>query len=218
MAVPNETLGKVFERAICLAYNTPYQGVYRYAMETAEALAPRLQPLLELLPNCTHTAAQGSPYDFTAADGRYLSAKTSKHRIGKVAPQVVGQASSRAFCERTGLPAYVDEPTLKATLQARIRDILPVLESHTFDCPTVYYNQKRNTIRYIVQTAPLPWDTKELTWTKAPEQWNSSTTLKANGVAVLEMQVHHNRPNLAVRWAFDTVLEMFPECFQVRVL
>ena len=55
-----EDLGKMFEMAICLAFNTQYDGKYKYGMELPTALAPRLAKLTELFPACTHTATTGS--------------------------------------------------------------------------------------------------------------------------------------------------------------
>ena len=55
MTVKTEDTGKIFERAICLAYDIPYDGKYKYGLEEPTRLAPRLARLTELFPPCTHT-------------------------------------------------------------------------------------------------------------------------------------------------------------------
>jgi hypothetical protein len=40
--VKTEDTGKIFEMAICLVYNIPYEGVYKYSLEAATALKQRL--------------------------------------------------------------------------------------------------------------------------------------------------------------------------------
>jgi hypothetical protein len=75
-----EDTGKIFEMAICLAYNIPYDGNYKYGMEEPERLKHRLSKLLELFPMCSHTAKRGSRYDYTSDTdaNKHLSAKTTK--------------------------------------------------------------------------------------------------------------------------------------------
>ena len=75
--VLTEDLGKMFEMAICLLYNTPYSGNYKYGLDGPNIILPKIQKLLDYFPACTHTADKGSRYDFTSSDGKFLSAKTT---------------------------------------------------------------------------------------------------------------------------------------------
>ncbi len=215
-----EDLGKIFEMAICLLYETPYDGNYRYDLASAEALKSKLERLKTLFPACRHTAKGGARYDFTVLDdeARHLSAKTTK-RGGKVAPQHVGQAKPEAFCERLGLP-QMDVAALKVYLQANLAaQILPPLEANTFACPTVYYNKASGRLAYVVQKAPIDWSKPTYTWTRPAATWTNSCTFKADGVSILEIQFHtKSRTNMAVRWCYENVLALFKDNFEITEL
>lgn len=215
-SVRTEDTGKIFEMAICLAYGTKYNGPYKYSIETATHLSLRLHALLALFPMCTHTASSGSRYDFTSIGepSVHLSAKSTK-KNGKVAPQVIGQAQPTKFCEVISIP-YTDNSALKHHIQTEIHSILPILVSYTFDCPTVYYNQANNTIRYIELTTPIVWSEYTFKWTRPVAQWANSTTLKivtpTGDISLLEFQFHSGgRTNMAIRWAYENFLTVFKD-------
>lgn len=203
--------GKIFERAICYVYDTPYTQPFPYSDAAARALADRIASLPTLFPSCTHTASRGARYDFTSEEGGHLSAKTSKRANGKEAPQVIGQATPEKFCSVLGIP-YTDVPALKQFIQENIVDILPSLVEYTFDCPNLYYNKAKNTIQFITLETPIDWSLYDYTWTKPHDSWNNSSTLKVNGVSLVEFQFHSaSRKNMAVRWCYDTFLSFFAD-------
>jgi hypothetical protein len=221
-----EDTGKIFEMAICLAYGIPYDGKYKYGLEEPEALKPRLSRLTELFPACTHTAKRGARYDFTTTDGtRHLSAKTTKGDC-KVAPQCVGQANPNQFCERLGI-SPMPVPTLKFYIQKNVKTFLPNLLEFTFgpagetNSDTIFYNKKKDTIRFITQIAPINWDDVELSWTCPHDRWTNSSTMKmklpsGRHVSLLEFQFHtKSRTNMAVRWCFEELLSAFPSAFRI---
>ncbi len=227
MATPKvitEDTGKMFEMAICLAYGIDYDGKYKYDMELPHRLQGRLAKLPELFPKCTHSAKRGARYDFTCIEDptMHLSAKTIKKGSAKVAPQVIGQAQPQKFCEELGIP-YTDVPTLKNYIQANIADILPHLVSHTFDCPNLYYHQETDKIMFIQMVKDIDWSRMTYDWTKKGDDWNNSSTLKINTsrgfVALVEFQFHSSsRTNMAVRWCYDNVLDIFRDNFSVTYL
>lgn len=213
-----ENTGKMFEMAICVAWGIPYDGKYKYSMELAERLKPRLsEKLPKLFPMCRHTAKRGSRYDYTAlADPtQHLSSKTTKGGVGKVAPQVVGQAQPKKFCEIIGIE-YTTDADLKKYIQTHVLTIIPILVSYTFDCPNIYYNEKEDTIRYITLTTPIDWEKYEFKWTCGWDTWNQSSTLKikleGKEYALLEFQFHTaSRTNMAIRWCYENFLTVFKE-------
>ncbi len=216
----------MFEMAICLAYNIPYDGKYKYGLDLPKQLEPRLKKLCDLFPPCSHTAKRGARYDFTATEGtRHLSAKTTKRGCGKVAPQVIGQPQPKKFCEVLGIP-FEGVPALKEYIQANITNILPVLTSYTFDCDNVYYNDDTKTIRHIKMLRPVEWTAADLSysWTRSAAAWTNSSTLQVKrgdkeAVALLEIQFHtKSRTNMAVRWCYDTFLELFADHLEITEL
>lgn len=219
--VKTEDLGKIFEMAICLTYNTPYVGKFKYSLDEARVLQSRLTRLPELFPKCRHTAENGGRYDFTSEEGyscKFLSAKTTKGDC-KIAPQYIGQAQPSAFCERVGIQS-MGVPELKRYIQEHIVEILPFAEEYTFSSPILYYNKKTDAIWYITQKEKIPWGMFDYEWTCGWETWNNSSTLKVydNGKAIpiLEVQFHtKSRSNMAVRWSFEKLLEVFACYFDI---
>lgn len=219
-----EDTGKMFEMAICLAYGIEYDGKYKYDMELPRALQGRLAKLPELFPKVTHSAKRGARYDFTCIEDptKHLSAKTIKKGSGKVAPQVIGQAQPRKFCEEIGIP-FTNITDLKQYIQSNITSILPKLVSYTFDCPNIYYHQEENKIWYIQMIKDIDWNKMTYEWTKVGEDWNNSSTLKINTsrgfVALVEFQFHtSSRTNMAIRWCYDNILNIFRDNFSITIL
>ena len=215
-----EDTGKIFEMAVCLAYNIPYDGKYKYGMEEPDRLKPRLSKLLELFPMCSHTAKKGSQYDYTSIcdANKHLSAKTTKKGVGKVAPQVIGQTQPKRFCELLGIE-YTTIADLKQYIQTEIIKIIPILVKYTFDCPNIYYNKEKDTIRYITLHNPINIEDLSkypFVWTCNWASWKNSSTLKVviegKEIALLEFQFHtKSRTSMAIRWCYENFLTIFAD-------
>jgi hypothetical protein len=235
MATPfknNEELGKMFEMAICLTYGIEYDGKYKYDMEFPRAIQTRLAKLPELFPKCSHSAKAGSRYDFTSIDNPtlHLSAKTNRDKNScKVAPQG-GQAQPKKFCEELDIP-YTDTPTLKKYIQTNIASILHYSMTHTFDCPNIYYNHATNEILFIKMIKEIDWSKMTYDWTRLGDEWvhrdgstdGGSSTLKIKTsrgfVPLMEFQFHSTgRTNMAFRWCYDNVLDIFRDNFSITAL
>lgn len=215
MVLQTEDTGKIFEMAICLAYGIPYDGKFKYILP--EELKLRLSKLIELFPMCRHTAKKGSRYDFTSLtdENKHLSAKSTKKGVGKVAPQVIGQSQPKKFCEIIGIE-YTTIPALKQYIQTEIVKIIHILIEYTFDCSTIYYNQKNNTIRYITLIKNISFDKYSFKWTRDYNDWVNSSTLKIiideTEISLLEFQFHKkNRTNMAIRWFYEHFLTIFKD-------
>ena len=215
-----EDTGKVFEKAICLKYGIEYKGNYKYGDERALEIQHLLTSLPEMFPSCSHTAEKGSQHDFTAVDkSKHLSAKTCKRGTGKVAPQQFGQCSVQKLWNKMEWEDCEIEDR-KRMIQENIKLLLPLFERFTFDCDVIYYHEKRKEVRYIKSLGLIDWEKEEFKWTKSWDKWNNSSTLKVKRgdkyVSVLEMQFHKNgRSNMCNRWAFERLLEAFPDNFQI---
>ena len=237
-----EDTGKIFEKAICDAYGIPYDGPFQYSQAEVDKLTPRLKRLVtdNLFPMCAHTASKGARYDFTAVaetgEVLHLSAKSNKKKGGKIAPQVVGQATPQKFWEEcvkfsncsneNGVP---DPATLKKYIQENIMAIMPMLWRYTFDSPIVYYVRDTDQIRFI---APVvvdgpDWTSFQYSWSRPYDKWTNSTSLRVvapgGGVGgdttIMEFQFHtKSRQNMAVRWCIDKVLQVFAGHFKVTDL
>ena len=59
--VVTEDLGKIFEMAICLLYDTPYVGKFKYSMSQAETIKDKIKGMKNVFSqNITHTAEKGA--------------------------------------------------------------------------------------------------------------------------------------------------------------
>ena len=227
MTLRTEDTGKMFEYSLCRALDIPYDGKYKYEYPNQD-LIDRLSSF-----NYTkwkHIASNGSPYDFIDEDGNYLSLKSTKGRNKKVAPQIIGQVKKEKFCDLLKI-SHISEKDLKIYIRENINNILSIFETHTFDCPVLYYNKKTNKILYIKQIKPINWDQYTMSWTndfginpKTDELYTSSSygVKSVNGnkrSPICEIQFHRkSRVNMANRWHFENLLRLFNDNFEIEDL
>lgn len=232
-----EDTGKIFEKAICDSVGIPYDGPFKYSQDDVDKLVPRLSKILteNLFPPCIHTAKKGARYDFTSLDGKmHLSAKSNKKKGGKLAAQVIGQATPTKFCTILGIE-YTTNENLKQYIQDNISSILSVLWGYTFDSPLIYYVKATNTIRFITprnsglsataataattSTAPVNWSEYQYNWTLSYDKWEGSSTVNVTidgkKESILEWQFHKNRKNMAIRWSIENILRIFSNQFDI---
>jgi hypothetical protein len=218
--VLTEDLGKMFEKAICLLYNIPFVGPYKYGDDIPTKLIPKIQKIVDLFPVSEHTAANGFRYDFKSADGKYLSAKTTK-KDKKVCPQVIGQPTKKGFCESFGLPTDSSNDTIKEYISNNLKSMLTKYFHHTFECDIVYYNRNTDSVLYVRTKEPINWDSVNLDFShiRKNKKWNESSTIylvKNDETYTLgEFQVHKHRNCIKFRWNFENVLSLFPDNFEV---
>jgi hypothetical protein len=231
---PNEQLGKMFEMAICLLYDIPYDGGYKYTSdankENTEKMKARIVKLLELFPMCKHSAKCGSPYDYTSIENPelHLSAKTTQ-KDGKICPQVIGQPSRKKFCEYFKLDSnnkIIAEinGVIKQYIQDNIFELLKEYFSHTFDCPMIYYNKKADVVQFITVKQQIEWSQIGISFShiKKNKLWNESSCIciEKNGklITLGEFQVHNHRDCIKFRWCFKVLLTEFAEYFNITAI
>jgi hypothetical protein len=216
----------MFEMGICLALGIQYDGKYKYGMDIPNVLKTRLEPIKARFPDYAHSAKSGARYDYTSIGypNKHISAKTTKKGNGKVAPQVIGQAQPQKFCNVVGI-SYTNIAELKKYIQENIAAILPALFSHTFDCPMLYYNVEKNSIRLLEPNSGshIDWSAFSYTWTCDWAKWNNSSCVKITvgekTVSLMEFQFHtKSRTNMAVRWCFEELLSVFGSHFTIENL
>ena len=214
-----EDLGKIFEMAICLLYETPFDGKYKYSMEESNIIKTRIQPLKTAFPHkIKHTAKNGSQYDFCGQDDETikLSAKTTK-KDGKVCPQVIGQPSKKKFCEFFNIDLSVSLLEIKEYIISNISNMLNIYFDLTFDCPIIYFNKKSNVLQLIKLTEKINWNQYliEFSHIKKNKQWNESSTISINNTSIGEFQLHKHRDCIKFRWCFEKLLKHFIKSFTV---
>ena len=215
--VLTEDLGKIFEMAICLLYEIPFDGTYSYSMEEATQLMLSIRNLKDSFSfPIKHVAKNGNQYDFegTECNDIKLSAKTTK-KDGKVCPQVIGQPSKKKFCSYFKLPETITIEEIKNHIVDNIVTMLDIYFHYTFDCPIVYYNKNKSKLLLIVNNRKITWKKEDISFSHIikSKYWNESTTIKICGITIGEFQVHNNRDCIKFRWCFEKLLKTFEEYF-----
>lgn len=96
----NETIGITCEVALCQAYGLDIPKSYekRYDKQTLEKLNQLDSiPTNELAPLLLAVGPGGGAVDFITETGETVSVKSNQKRIGKIAPQKIGQMTSNTF-------------------------------------------------------------------------------------------------------------------------
>lgn len=217
-----EDLGKKFEMAICMLYNIPFDGKYKYSMDDAEKLKTRISSFVSVFPyKIKHTAKNGSQYDFTGADDETikLSAKTTK-KDGMVCPQVIGQPSKKKFCEFFNIDISISIDQIKTYIETNVKDMLNKYFDRTFDCPILYYNQKTDRVSFIKNVNHIDWSSQEIEFShhKKNKVWTESSSISIKNIKIGEFQVHNHRDCIKFRWAFEKLLSSFSESFEITNL
>lgn len=223
-SIKTEDVGKQFEKAVCIAFNTAFNGQYKYEDDLPMKLKTRLEKIRDYFPMCYHSASKHGRYDFTSVTNPdiHLSVKTTKSGIGKVAPQVIGQPKPTKFCEILGIE-YNDNDALKEYIQKNHTSILPILWSYTFDCSNLYYNHQTNEIQLITANVDIKWSDYEYKWSREWTEWNNSSTMKIYNssnkkyIDLIEFQFHSkSRTNMAIRWHYENLIKFFGDKLDIK--
>jgi hypothetical protein len=220
--VLTEDLGKIFEMAICLLYGIEYDGKYKYSLEEANNIKEKLHKLKNVFPyDIKHIAKNGNKYDFVSiGDTKInLSAKTSK-KDAKVCPQVIGQPSKKKFCEFFGVDLLYNLEEIKVYIEKNVKALLELYTINTFDCPIVYYNKHKNILWFVKLKENINWTNYNISFSHnvKNKKWNESSCIIINGITIGEFQVHNHRDCIKFRWAFEKLLDMFKDNFEVTNL
>lgn len=217
--VLTEDLGKIFEMAICLLYGINYDGKYKYSMEEAHNIKEKLQKLKIVFPyNIKHIAKNGNKYDFECVDDDkiHLSAKTTK-KDAKVCPQVIGQPSKKKFCEFFGIDLGYNLEQIKEHISNNVKTLLEIYALNTFDCPIIYFNKHKNNLLFVKLKENINWTSHNIAFSHIikNKKWNESSSVIINGITIGEFQVHNHRDCIKFRWAFEKLLDMFKDNFEI---
>lgn len=180
-----------------------------------------------------HIAERQNPVDFLLEGNKSLSVKTNKQKLGKAAPQKIGQASSNTWfailAERLGIAyiptAYPEKVKLfKIIALTRIEELLAIYWEYMFDCDYLVHifnvvdteDKPTNNPQYIVikKTSSPYWDPSKITFTRPTvSEWKESNTVKYeyDGVAIGEFQVHNNRDNFKFRFNMAGITRLIKE-------
>jgi hypothetical protein len=234
----NEQIGISIEIAIADIFGISISNSYRN--RGVENITNTIKPIIANIFNMNniplptrHTAENQHSIDFILQDNKTLSVKSNKQKLGKAAPQKIGQASSNTWyailAERLGIAyiptAYHEKVKLfKIIALTRIEELLGIYWEYMFDCDFLVHifnvvdsnDDPTTDPKYIVikKTSSPIWDPTKITFTKTTvAEWNESNTVKYeyDGVAIGEFQVHNNRDNFKFRFNMAGIYKLMSE-------
>lgn len=171
-----------------------------------------------------HVAEGQNPIDFILANGETLSVKTNQRELGKIAPQRVGQVSSKTYFNYFSeyykeVPASYEERCrlFKTEVFKRIDTFTGIYWENLFDCDFYihfydYINRSNSVVvpKCIVLTKrDTPnFDYKKFSFTRKLNDWNESNTVKYCGLTIGEFQVHNHRDNFKFRFNMKGIYQL----------
>lgn len=232
----NEQIGVSAEIAIADVFGVPVTDAYR--MRGVPGITHSIVPIIkgifidEGIPApIKHVAERQNPIDFVLANGQTASVKTNKQKLGKAAPQRIGQASSKTWflllASKLGIASvpltYPEKVVLfKMIALSKIDELLAIYWENIFDCDYLIHifnvvdalDLPTGMPQYIVikKTNGPIWDPSKISFTKpVATDWNESNTVKYDGVTIGEFQVHNNRDNFKFRFNMAGITTLMQE-------
>lgn len=234
MIINNETVGISAEVAIANEFGVDIAP--QYAQRADQTIVNQIMPCVRAafhqnnIPNPIKHIAEGqNPVDFILENDKTLSVKSNQEKLGKVAPQIIGQPTANTYfsimskelnCdllfELEGDDTYENRVRLfKKISMTRTVDVLNVYWKYMFDCDyLIHFYNVLNSVglpRFIVfGKAVVPgWDENCFGFSQTLNSWNESCTLYYNGYSIGEFQAHNNRNCLKFRFNMDELKKAF---------
>lgn len=228
MTFNTEEIGISAEIAIADAYNVPVDQNYRQRGNTSiiNIMLPRIVEIFQKsnIPNPSAHIAEGqNPIDFQLVNNQTLSVKTNQKFSQKVAPQNVGQPTSKTYFEyfshlyNSEIPDdYASRSKLfKQVSMDKIDEVMAIYWENLFDCDHLIHfydlidnngNPNQN-FEYRVHPYMTAQNFKksEFSFTQTIDSWNESCTVKYYGISIGEFQVHRKRDCFKFRFNMDGV-------------
>lgn len=226
-----EIIGVSAEIAIADSFDIPVNQIYRDRgnIEIVELLSPYIRDIFieNGIPAPLRLVAENlNDTDFILSDGRTLSVKSNKKDLGKVAPQIVGQPTSKTYFEhfKDFFPFQIPEDyqskakIFKEFTFHNIDKVINIYWKYLFHCDYMVYffdvlnsagniSKKPNFIVMEKIKAPI-WDKNKFSFTQDLNTWNESNTLKYNNISIGEFQVHNHRDNFKFRFNMKNILKL----------
>lgn len=237
----NESFGIAAEVAIAKTFNVKINPVYEArAEESIVELLLKNDSIRKIfskenIPTPIRHIAEGhNPIDFILLNDASLSVKSNQGKLGKVAPQNIGQPTSETYFSYLedhfngfSLEDYLNRHNLPNTYEGKsvafkqisIRHIAEVTDMYwrnLFDCDYYlhfynlgsYANPLGNYL-FLEKEQPPVWDSDKFSFTQTLDSWKESNTLKYCGVSIGEFQVHRNRNCFKFRFNIDGIVRLF---------
>lgn len=233
----NETIGISAEVAIANAFQVPINSDYvkRSNNDIVDLLEQNIIQIFkcENIPSPVKHVAEGqNPVDFILKDKTTLSVKTNKNKLNKVAPQIIGQPTSKKYFEYfddiidCSPPATYEEKVelFKRISITYIEIVMKHYWKNLFECDHLLFfyhiiDKNRyihNNYKYLYIPKPVHepiWQSQKIKFTKSFDSWGESCTVKYEStdgkyISLGEFQAHKNRDCLKFRFNMKGLLKL----------
>ncbi len=221
----NFSFGLSFESAMARSYNIDDCNTEN---QVDENLVKKLKSIIDksniktIIPILvSHEGRKNGPVDFIAnlqdKSKIDLSIKTNNSKSDKVAPQTIGQCTKNKFFEYFSIEEECTDDEIKEFIEANIEPMILEYFFHTFESNMIYYNEIRKIFKFIKVVGDLHIDDTKISFThiEKNKKWNESTTVKYNGTAIGEFQIHKKRNCIKFRFNLINLIKLFPRAFEV---
>ncbi len=232
--VNNEEIGISAEVAIARTFGVDISNEYikRADIKTVNILEKHVKNIFETynIPDPIKHIAEGqNPVDFKLNNEKTLSVKTNQNKLGKSAPQKVGQPTKKTYYDyfkdfiQISEEEYFKNPEyyFKKTSLEKIEKVINVYWKNIFECDylILFYNiiskegEYYNLPKYKVfgkYNLPI-WNKEDFSFTQTIETWNESVTLKYKNIRIGEFQAHKNRDCFKFRFDMKGILRLIQE-------
>lgn len=237
MKFNNEEVGIGAEIAIADAFQLSVNPEYyaRGNRAVCVLVRPYVQKIFSehSLPRPLALVAEGkNPIDFKLEQNATLSVKTNQQKLGKVAPQTIGQPTSTTYFDYfsqyfSGFDKHRQVPyeekvrVFKEFSMRAIDQIMPHYWSHLFECDYLLYfydflnkeKKLKSTFSTLVLERPLyppRFEKEQFSFSQSSTSWNESNTVKYRDCfgdewTLGEFQAHANRDCFKFRFDITTV-------------
>lgn len=147
--------------------------------------------------------------DFPLTNGLTLSVKSNQSQ-SKVCPARMGQRTKKRFCEEFHLPKNIADFQMKSSIRKNSFKFTFKYYQNLFVCDYILWIYKRKSEwNYLLidrkKAFSYPFHIKEeLSFTRAPNHWKESTTIKYKKVSIGEYPIPNKRDCIKLRFHFRT--------------
>ena len=208
----NETFGIKVERSLCEIFCVKYpKHIYTRGGPRDKKITKQLKKIFrrKKLYITNHIGTENKESDFIMFHKRSLSVKTNING-SKVCPQNIGQITKKKF-DKVFKTEAVDDQDRKEFIFRNISKMLEMYLENTFCCDYMlwFYKEKNKFLHKILRKRDISrfiFDPNLITWTRTPEKWNESSTVKYKGISIGEFQIHNNRNCIKFRFNMKNLL------------
>jgi len=209
----NETFGMSVERTLCEIFCVRYPPhLYTRGGPRNKKMTKKLKKICkkEKLFITKHVGTSNEQTDFILFYKKTLSVKTNI-KGSKICPQNIGQCTKQRWDKffNTGAKNDYDR---KVFIVNNISMLIKRYIDNTFCCDFLLWFYKENDkFCYKIikkKLVSLSFTEDCWTWTRSPDEWNESSTVKYSGLSLGEFQIHNHRNCVKFRFNMKNLIQL----------